>query len=430
MTDQTVASLFTQSVSRDAIFIGFADRQVLRRLAARQAELAARPVEDEKRRLWLGHNALEATRPVIFCDPENGWNEIITQDQLTCEGKLARSWEMKLRKEIFWGEAMGDDKVVESVFDVPPVYIESDWGMHERLFKVAEHGSYRWDAPIKTFAQLEALHAPQIAVDEQASADLLETADSAFGDLLPVRRKTAWWWTLGMTWTLVNLRGLEQVMLDMYDHPAELHRLMAVLRDGHLAKLDFLQENHLLSLNNDNTYVGSGGFGFTDELPRPGFNGRVRTGDMWGFCESQETVQVSPEMFEEFVFPYQLPIMERFGLNCCGCCEPLDRRWHVVRRFPRLRRVSVSPWADVEKMAAFLEDRYVFSYKPPPVDLARPAIDEDRIRRQLRRVLAIARGCRVEVIMKDNHTIGNNPQNVIRWCRIGKEEAEKAAGAD
>ena len=144
---------------------------------------------------------------------------------------------------------------------------------------------------------------------------------------------------------------------------------------------------------------------------------------MWGFCESQETVQVSPAMFEEFVFPYQLPIMERFGLNCYGCCEPLDKRWHVVKRFPRLRRVSVSPWADVEKMAEYLQDNYIFSYKPPPAALALPTIDEDRIRRGLREVIEVTRGCRLEIIMKDNHTIGNNPQNVIRWCRIAQEEA-------
>ena len=430
MADQTVASLFSQSCPRDQIFIQPADREVLRHLAARQAELAGREVEDHKRALWHDHNALHTTRPVIFCDPENGWNEIITDDQLQCEGTLARSWEMTLRKEIFWGESMGDDKVIDAVFDVRHVYEESDWGMHERVFKVADHGSYRWDAPIRDFSELDDLHSPRITVDDAASADLLELAESTLGDLLVVRQKTQWWWTLGMTWTLVNLRGLEQIMLDMYDHPDELHRLMQILRDGHLAKLDYLEEHSLLSLNTGNTYVGSGGFGFTRELPQPDFNGTVRTSDMWGFCESQETVQVSPEMFEQFVFPYQMPIMERFGLNCYGCCEPLDKRWHVVRRFPGLRRISVSPWADVEKMAEYLQNDYVFSYKPPPAALALPTIDEDRIRQDLRRVLETTRGCRVEVIMKDNHTIGNNPQNVIRWCQIGKEEADRVAAAD
>jgi hypothetical protein len=214
-------------------------------------------------------------------------------------------------------------------------------------------------------------------------------------------------------------------MMDMYDHPDQLHQLMGTLRDGHLAKLDFLQNNGLLSLNTDNTYVGSGGFGFTRELPQADFDGRVRTEDMWGFCESQETVQVSPDMFEEFIFPYQLPIMQRFGLNCYGCCEPLDKRWHVVKQFPRLRRISVSAWADVEKMAEQLGSDYIFSYKPSPADLARPTIDEDRIRQQLRRVLEATRDCRMEVIMKDNHTIGNNPENVTRWCRIAREEADR-----
>ena len=99
--------------------------------------------------------------------------------------------------------------------------------------------------------------------------------------------------------------------------------------------------------------MGSGGFGFSDELPQPDFAGRVRARDMWGFTESQETVHVSPAMYEEFVFPYEKPIMERFGLNCYGCCEPLHGRWHVVQRHPRLRRVSCSPWVNVEKMAGY-----------------------------------------------------------------------------
>ena len=87
---------------------------------------------------------------------------------------------------------------------------------------------------------------------------------------------------------------------------------------------------------------------------------------MWGFAESQETVGVSPHMFAEFVFPYQLPILERFGLNCYGCCEPLDTRRRIVEKTPRLRRVSVSAWANVERMAEKLGDRYIFSWKPSP----------------------------------------------------------------
>ena len=122
---------------------------------------------------------------------------------------------------------------------------------------------------------------------------------------------------------------------------------------------------------------------------------------------------------------FVLPLLERFGLNCYGCCEPLDKRWHVVERFPRLRRVSVSAWADPAAMAEMLGNRYIFSYKPNPADLAMPSFDEERIRAGLREVMRITRDCRLEVIMKDNHTIGRDQTRVTRWVRIAREEAER-----
>jgi len=400
------------------------DRQVLRGLAAQVAELAARPVEQQKRALWYRHNALEPTRPLIFCDPENSWDEIIPPAQLECEGELARGWEVTLRKEIFWGAHMGDDRVIEPYFNVPHVYIESDWGMHETRTGGQDGGSYVWDAPLKSYADLERLHFPQIVIDHEATDRVLDLARETLGDLLAVRLKTTWWWSVGMTWLLIRLRGLAQIMYDMFDHPDGLHRLMAFLRDGHQARLDFLEQNGLLSLNNDGSYVGSGGFGWTHELPQPDFDGHVRTRDLWALAESQETVGISPHMFAEFVFPYQLPLLERFGLSCYGCCEPLDKRWPIVEQIPNLRRVSVSPWSERAQMAERLGDRYIYSMKPSPTDLAMDTFDEERIRAELRAALRATRDCRVEVIMKDNHTIRNDPQRVVRWVQIARQEAE------
>jgi len=400
------------------------DRQVLRGLAAQVAELAARPIEQEKRALWYRHNALEPTRPLIFCDPENSWNEIIPPETLACEGELARGWEVTLRKEVFWGAQMGDDRVIEPTFSVPHVHTESDWGMHETRTGGQGGGSYVWDAPLKSYADLERLHFPQIVVDYEATDRVLGLARETLGDLLSVRLKTTWFWSVGMTRTLINLRGLAQIMYDMFDHPDGLHRLMAFLRDGHQARLDFLEQNGLLSLNNDGSYVGSGGFGWTHELPQPDFDGHVRTRDLWALAESQETVGISPHMFAEFVFPYQLPLLERFGLSCYGCCEPLDKRWPIVAQIPNLRRVSVSPWSERAQMAERLGDRYIYSMKPSPTDLAMDTFDEERIRAELRAALRATRDCRVEVIMKDNHTIRNDPQRVVRWVQIARQEAE------
>ncbi len=425
MSDQTVEGLIRRAWGSPELVIAGVDRAVLRDLAARAADLAARPCEDTKRHLWYRHNALEATRPLIFCDPEVGWNEILTDEVLQCRGELARVWEVRLRKEIFWGESMGDDRPIEPYFDLSHVHEVTDWGMHDTRIGGGDGGAYRWEAPLKSLDDIGGLSVPRITVDSEASEQLLSLANEVVGGSLTVRLKGQWWWSLGMTTTLAALRGLEQILYDMMDDQAGLHRLMTFLRDATMAKVDYLEDNGLLSLNNDGTYVGSGGFGYSRELPGEGVDSaRGGPRDMWGFSESQETSTVSPEMFDEFIFQYQLPILERFGLNCYGCCEPLDRRWDVVKKTPRLRRVSVSAWCDLACMAEKLGSRYIYSMKPNPADLARAQLDEAHVRKGLREALRATRGCRVEVIMKDNHTIGNNPRNVIRWCRIAREEAE------
>ncbi|GAI58325.1 unnamed protein product, partial [marine sediment metagenome] len=57
--------------------------------------------------------------------------------------------------------------------------------------------------------------------------------------------------------------------------------------------------------------------------------------------------------------------------------------------------------------------------------LAVAVLDEGPVRKKLREALEITKGCVVEVIMKDNNTIGKNPENVINWVRIAKEEISK-----
>jgi len=407
------------------ITISKKDKGILRRLATKVASLSNRPIEEEKRKLWYEHNSLRPIRPLVFCDPENGWNEIITKDQIDCAGELAQRWEIVLRKEIFWGELMLDDKLIEPYFDIGYTYNESNWGVEPIIQGGEDGGAYTWEAPIKKYSDIDKLHFPIINVDYKATQRTLEVAKDTFGDLLKVRKIGFWWWSLGSTYLLALLRGLETMMIDMYDSPKLIHRLMKIISEGTLEKLNFLEKNGLLSINTDH-YVGSGGFGYTKELPAKGFdNSKVRTIDMWGFCESQETVGISPQMFEEFIFPYQLPILKRFGLNCYGCCDPLDQRWYIIKNIPNLRRVSVSPWSNLEKMAENLEDKYIYSLKSLPTPLATAILDEGFVRKKIREALEITKGCVVEIIMKDNNSLGKNPENVINWVRIVREEINK-----
>lgn len=400
------------------------DRAILKGLAQKVEEIAHRPVEEEKKKLWYLHNDLKPCRPIVFCDPENGWYEIITHDQIKCKATLAKLWEFKLRKEIFWGEQMGDDKVVSPCFCVQYVFHETDRGAPKKLVGDGGDGSFTWEPPIKDYAHVSELEFAQIIVDYEKTNKLKNLAEEIMGDHLEIKLEGCWWWSVGMTAELIFLIGLEKLYIDMYDNPDGIHTLMKFLRDEKLSKFDFLEKNNLFTLNNENIYNASGGFSFTNELPPKDFDPfHIKTKDLWGFAESQETVGVSPGMFNEFVFQYQIPLLKHFGMNSYGCCEPVNTRWDFIKTIPNLRRISVSAWADEAKMADYLGKDYIYSRKIPSAILAMPEMDEDYARTNLKATLQYARECHIELIMKDNHTIGHNPQNVIKWCTMAKQEA-------
>ena len=400
--------------------------ETLRMLASRMAEIAEMQEMKDKALLWQKHNDLQTDEPLVFIDPENGWNEIIKPESLVSKDPLARVWEMFLRKQIYWAENMRDDKVIENYFDVPYSYSDDGWGLELGKSGGDDGGAYIVEQAIQDYEQdLPKLHYPRITIDYSESDKVMELAHNVFDGILKIRRKNTWWWTLGMCWDFVNIRGLESFMCDMILEPENFHAVMSVLCDGKLKMLDFLEENDLLALNTEGTYVGSGGFGFTKDLPRANFDGHVTTKDMWGFVDAQETVSVSPANYAEFILPYHKRIAERFGINCYGCCEGYDTRWEYVKTLPRLRRVSCSPWANWATVPDYLGKNYIASVKPSPSPLAMPNMNEEYIREECKRAVEQTKGGICEFIMKDNHTLGGNPRNATRWVEIMREEIDR-----
>jgi len=425
-TLQTTAMQASIKCMNETLVLSGHEKTHLSELAKRVAEIASLPQQQVKAKLWTAHNDLKTQEPLVFIDPENGWNECIPLATLQCKAPIARVWEMSLLKLIYQFEVFKDDKVIEPYFDVPLSYSDTGWGV-EVTVKGGDHGgAYKHIQAIRDFDDdLPKIHYPKIIIDHEESEKVMELAHDIFDGILTVRQKSGWWWSLGLTWEYICLRGLEALMCDMVEEPENVHKLMSLLFNGVMDKLDFLQGNGCLSSNTDGTYVGSGGFGYTDELPKYGEKPVVTTMDMWGFVESQETIMVSPQMYKEFVFPYHLKIAERFGLNCFGCCEYFIPRWEAVRQLPGLRRVSVSPWENWEKLPEVLGTDYISSIKPNPSRLAQSIMDEDVVRSDIKKAVACAKDCVVEIIMKDNNTLGNNPSNASRWVEIVREEIAK-----
>lgn len=400
------------------------DKQVLRDLAKQVAEIGAHPRQAKLREMWKRHNRLEKVKPMVLISPEGSWGEILPDAVLECTDDLARAYERQLRQLIYYWEHLRDDRVVEPWIKVGLVWWSTGWGLTPGTIpSPMERGAWAFDPPMKEPDDFEKLTFPDIVVDEEKTERNFELVHDAVGDILEVKihRQIFAWNFTGIGNVLAYLRGLDQMMWDMAERPEWVHRVTSFLAEGMTRILDQVDAYEKLDLVNTDDWTGSGGLAYTDELPGPGFDGRVRLRDLWGHGESQELVGVSPAMHEEFVLRHQRRLLDRFGLNCYGCCEPVTDRLEYVLKIPRLRRISISPWADLRVAAEALQDKHVFSWKPNPAQLVGD-FDPDRVRRNIRETLDIAKDCVLEIVMKDVHTVQHDPSRPATWVRIAQEE--------
>lgn len=267
---------------------------------------------------------------------------------------------------------------------------------------------------------------PYVKVDEEASMAAFNLAREVFDGILDVQFRTWWFWSSHIVLAYSHYRGMLEMMYDFFDNPDKVHEFFAKFTNGYIKKLRQIEADGYLYNNVGNTFVGSGGLGWTDELhPDPA---NMKLQDMWGLCEAQEAVGVSPDQFHEFIFPYHKQVAELFGKTCYACCEPADPYWEDIKTLHNLRRVSVSQWADWKKMSEYMGRDFVYSYKASSTNVANDNMDEDLIHRELANILDITRNNNVEIVLKDLHTIGNKPEQVFRWVEIAREEIARVYG--
>lgn len=425
------------------------NKEILRHLASRVAEIAFHPRQERLRRLWTDHNDLKDSTPIVLCFPEGAWLECIPQDTLQIDDPLLRSWETKLRMAIYTHDVIGDDQVIDAVFNVPWDISWTGYGLEPEvevpkgsrsvyyvhpyvsmsLMSGSDLGAYHVAPALQERSDLERLTPRKVIINPDTSSQWLEMAHEVFDGILDVRRRLSTWLLIGgVAPSAVRLRGMENLMLDMFDDPEWVHRFVRFLADDHNACLDTLEDGGYLTPNSGCEWIGTGGLGYTSELPRPDYDAsRVRLRDVWGGVEAQDLVGISGEMFAEFFLPYIKPIMERFGLSHYGCCEPVHGWLPHLKTIDNLRRVSVSAWADVKKCAEQMRGDYVFSYKPSPTSICTGAMDESLILAELSQAFGIIKehGCVPEVIMKDLHTIRHEPERIKKWVEIARRAVEQ-----
>ena len=149
------------------------DKAVIRGLASEIAELAALPVQDEKRRLWRALNSKRPERPMVMID-QVCWNELASSGELTpqCDDPDCRGYETALRRQLYQWRHFPVDMVIEPFIRVPMAIRNSGFGIgvEEETATVDPENaviSHKYGNQFKTDDDLEKIRTPVVSHDRE-----------------------------------------------------------------------------------------------------------------------------------------------------------------------------------------------------------------------------------------------------------------------
>lgn len=395
------------------------DVRVVRDLAKEYIEKASSPAQAGLRELWRKHNSFRGERPLIYVRAF-AWQEM-PQSECVCGEPLFRQVEDFFRKSIFLA-GIGDDSILEPWITVSAEHKITGWGVdYKRNYSLEQRGAFKVDYPVKEPGDIEKLKMPFHIIDEAKTAEKLNMAEDALGDIITVnldRAPAFRMWRGDISTDLGHLRGIENIMMDMVDRPGWLHRLSGFLSRGVLKTHDEAEAAGDWSLSAHQNQS----MPYAEELPDPAPNvNGIKRSSLWGYMAAQEFTGVSPAMHEEFLLRYQLPMLKKFGLAAYGCCEDLTNKIDMLRKIPNLRRIAVSPFADLGRCAKAIGKDFILSYRPSPADMVSYSFDPDRIKSILTRDLQICRESHFDITLKDVQTVQCDEKRVKKWVALVRE---------
>jgi hypothetical protein len=345
-----------------------------------------------------------------------------------CKDETLRGVEGWMRRELFKYKYFPADMILQPFVGVGKVVRSTGVGIAAKDHTIASGQatgiiSHEYEDQLEDEAALERIHPPVLTYDEAETRANWTKIGGAVGDILPVRITGATQCGVASWDDISRYRGVTPILMDLIDRPAYSHAVIEKItqcKESELAQREALGllDNSALSLHCTPW--------LTDDLPKP-VDGIVTRKNIWGRGTAQIFGSVSREMHEEFDLEYMKRTVGTCGLVYYGCCEPLHNKIDLVEKIPNLRKIGVTPWADVNVAAEIIGGRYVVSNKPNPAAVAVPVLNEDALRRELGTLLDACkrRGVRgLDITLKDISTCCNRPENIFRWAEIAMEMAQ------
>ena len=403
------------------------DKSIVRELAKKYMSAVTTDKQAEMIQRARDTNDLKLVRPPVILD-EIPWYQMDIDGELTClcEDKRARGAELDLRKKLYYMKHFKADNNFEPYFRIKRAYDSTGIGIEMSVTDMKRTDAHNnivsreYEDMLEDESVLDQLHDPVLTLRPDLDAERMEYYTELLGDSMPIRLY-GYGYCYDSPWDkLSRLRGVEPILIDMYDRPEYLHELMKRFSSATMAELDFIEKN--LDVDNEHLNLHC----TPQTVSGLASNGLKAT---WYRRMAQSLGVVSPAMFKEFEVDYLYPIAERFAYTYYGCCEPLDDKIGILKSIPNLRKIGCSPWANVEKCAEQIGGDYVLSRKPNPANVAIQT-DPELIRRELEETVkaCIRYGCPYDYVLKDISTVSNRPENLIIWAQTVSDVLDKYYG--
>lgn len=392
------------------------DKQIVRELAKQYMEMALSEKQQKMNQRMRDTNDLKIVRPPVLID-EIPWYQMNVNDELTClcQDPKAREVELEFRKALYRWKYFRADTIFDPFFRVRITVESTGNGMEERIREDvlrtdAENNiiSHSYHDMLAEEEDLEHLKIPEFTLRPDLDEENMNFYTDLLGDAMPVRLCGHNYLYFAPWDRITRYRGMSEIMYDLYDRPEFLHKIMEKYCAGGIALLDFIEKNSHVDPTVSELHCTPG---LISGLAEDGWKAT------WFRGMAQPFSSISPAMHKEFEIDYIKPMAERFAYSYYGCCEPLDNKIDLIKSISNLRKIGVSPWADVNVCAELIGGDYVYARKPNPSHVAL-STDPEVVRRETEEAAqaCIRNGCPCEFVLKDISTVSHKPENLIVWA--------------
>ncbi len=403
------------------------DVKVLRELARKYIQIVNDEHNAYRRKLHTAVNDNKMIRPVVLID-EIPWSQMNIDNELTllCEDTELRGYELFMRKNLYQFKYFRADMIVRPYLPVQKVIRSTGIGIgkKENIIKADEGNnivSHKYEDIFENHEAINKLHKAVITYDEEETLRRFNKIANIVGDILPVKIVGIDHLTLHVWDDISEYRGAEALLYDLLDEEEFSHELVEKLveieTDIHNQYLKLgLFENDPLSLHCTALLNST----LHPEEDNKDFK------NIWGRGTAQIFSSVSKSMHDEFEIEHVKKALGRCGLVYYGCCEPLDKKVDIIEKIENLRKISITPWADVDLAAEVISGRYVIASKPTPASVGMAKLDEVELKKEIGKILDACKrnSCSCDLVLKDISSVSYNPANIFRWEQIVMEMVE------